>query len=302
MYKQKSNCIVCGKEFEHYKSQKRKYCGQDCYAKPGRKNRTEDQKTKISKITKQYYSTASEEDKRKRWDNISKAKTKTLTKEEQDRVLDVLSWGYVHDLSAVIRHAKIKEKGVKPIISFLKSINTYKVNDVKYLPLSFQMWDKKKFTTFKSDSEILDHRRMEQKYKIGKKSFKSICDKLNIRWGKIETPNCKETWPERKMELILQEFDIPYVKQKYFLESKYRADFMIQGLKILEVHGDYWHANPEVYDYNQLSPTQMRNIIRDIKRREDCKNNNIPILEIWERDLRINIEKVKQQIQEYANK
>jgi hypothetical protein len=302
MFKKESICRSCNKVFEHYVSQKRKYCSRECYDKPGRAKRTDDQKIKIQGITKAYYDKASEEEKRKRWDKISKSKTKTLTDDEQQKILNVLSWGYVTDIRAIIHHAKIKDKGIRPVTAFLKEKGFYKNSNVKYIPLSFQMWDIKKFLVFKQDSEKMDHRAMEKKYKMGEKRFKNICDKLKIRWGKIETPEYTETWPERKVEMVLQDLKIVYTKQTYFLDHRYRADFILQGSKVLEVNGDYWHANPDVYNYDNLSAIQMKNVVRDLKRRADCKQHNIPLLEVWERDIRLDIEQVKQKIQEYANK
>ena len=55
---------------------------------------------------------------------------------------------------------------------------------------------------------------------------------------------------------------------------------------LIEIDGGYYHADPRVVDENKLSPMQMRN-----KRIDEYKNrwalaHGIPIIRIWEKDIR----------------
>ena len=56
---------------------------------------------------------------------------------------------------------------------------------------------------------------------------------------------------------------IPYISQ-YPVDRKFVCDFVIPGFNIvIECDGDYWHANPKIYDRNNLGIRQKRNIQRD---------------------------------------
>ena len=55
---------------------------------------------------------------------------------------------------------------------------------------------------------------------------------------------------------------------------------------LIEIDGGYYHADPRVVNENKLSPMQMRN-----KRIDEYKNrwalaHGIPIIRIWEKDIR----------------
>lgn len=44
-------------------------------------------------------------------------------------------------------------------------------------------------------------------------------------------------------------------------------DFIIGDKILLEVHGDYWHANPKKYENKKLNDTQLYKIKRDEEKR-----------------------------------
>jgi G:T-mismatch repair DNA endonuclease (very short patch repair protein) len=162
------------------------------------------------------------------------------------------------------------------------------------------MWPLEKFLSFKEDALKYDHVFMEAKYSLGKKSFRSICDKLGIRWGWKEGNTFKETLPEKKMASILLELGIKFTRERYVLNMKYRVDFMLTEKKVIEVHGDYLHANPLVFDYSKLSDMQISHVARDMQRRKDFQKAGISLLEVWEKDINENIESVKNKVKVYA--
>jgi very-short-patch-repair endonuclease len=66
---------------------------------------------------------------------------------------------------------------------------------------------------------------------------------------------------------------------------------------LIEIDGGYYHSDPRVVDENKLNPMQQRN-----KRIDEYKNrwalaNGIPLIRIWEKDIR---EKPKQVLDELA--
>lgn len=77
-------------------------------------------------------------------------------------------------------------------------------------------------------------------------------------------------------------------------KQPFKVDFVI------EVDGDYYHANPEKVDESKLSPMQQRNRAIDEVKDRWCALNGVPILRIWENDIRRNPEKVIKELSKYA--
>jgi very-short-patch-repair endonuclease len=68
----------------------------------------------------------------------------------------------------------------------------------------------------------------------------------------------------------------------------YTVDFLV-GNTVIEVNGDYWHANPEVYpDSEQLNSTQRANLRRDHAKKSWLRNHGYALLTLWERDIHRN--------------
>jgi hypothetical protein len=54
---------------------------------------------------------------------------------------------------------------------------------------------------------------------------------------------------------------------------------------IIEIQGTYWHADPRVYDVEDLNRTQKRDIIIDEVKRKWCSKNGIRVIYVWEKDI-----------------
>ena len=70
---------------------------------------------------------------------------------------------------------------------------------------------------------------------------------------------------------------------------------------LLELDGDYWHGNPEKYEKDELKKHQLK-----ARRIDEYKNkwallHGIPILRIWESDIRKNPKKVMKILKEELN-
>ena len=77
----------------------------------------------------------------------------------------------------------------------------------------------------------------------------------------------------------------------YFL-----MDFYVEGI-VIEIMGDYWHANPKFYK-NELTLTQIKNIERDKRKIEYLKKHNISILILWEHDIKNNFIEIEKNLKE----
>ena len=94
----------------------------------------------------------------------------------------------------------------------------------------------------------------------------------------------KDTKLELLFENILKKRNIKYVKQ---CKIKYKFyDFYLPHKNLLiEIHGDYWHANPKLYKKNQLNKTQLHNIKNDKYKEKLAKENGFRLAVIWEHNL-----------------
>ena len=106
-----------------------------------------------------------------------------------------------------------------------------------------------------------------------------------IRLANQPTYNTK---PERETMKILESLKVSFIQQ--FPLSGFYYDFMLPEHRILiEVNGDYFHANPLRYTktVRNKSSMQKRNYRRDRKKLAVAVNNGYRIIYIWERDLKL---------------
>lgn len=305
-------CNFCKKEFWS-NSSNRKYCSRECYNYFPRV-RNEKQKSHISNITKQFYNQENIEINKRRWAAISKGKSKTLTPEEILAIEKIYKLRYIIDDTLVLKKAGIFNKSKKILQNYSKENKAWRksFNLYRFVPLFIQKFDEIKFIQFQKDSENLNINFFCEKYKITEKSVRGLINRKILSENLVKKDkklriNRKETSIEYFVRQILNESNIKY-EREYFVKNefgkKFYFDFYIPDLnKIIEVHGDYWHANPSLYNENTvLSNRQKENIIQDIKKQMYCKSNNIEMLIIWEQDIYINPTKVKNIILEYASK
>ena len=106
------------------------------------------------------------------------------------------------------------------------------------------------------------------------------------------------------MREILVKLGVEFKQEKYLNKSKFRADFLIGDLFVIEVQGDYYHSNPSIYDHRVLTLLQKNNKKRDLKKHEWYKSNGFKLLLVWESDLQLNRDLVINNIKNfiYGNK
>lgn len=105
---------------------------------------------------------------------------------------------------------------------------------------------------------------------------------LNITTSSIET----------KIGNLLLELNIPFTTQ-YKINNRY-FDFLINDTQIIiEVNGDYWHANPEKYKANDILNLGRGKLmsakqiwVKDKKKNTQAINKGYKVLIIWEKYIR----------------
>ncbi len=87
-------------------------------------------------------------------------------------------------------------------------------------------------------------------------------------------------------------------KRGFFFTSQYRlkkfvCDFALPNQKIIvECDGDYWHANPGIYNrenFERLGKIQQEKITRDARKDEFLKKNGWIVMRFFETDIKKNV-------------
>ncbi len=103
------------------------------------------------------------------------------------------------------------------------------------------------------------------------------------------------------IEMIVENF---LVQNKIQFKHQYKLgywcfDFFIPNNKLIEVDGDYWHANPLFF--SELNHTQLKNVKNDKRKTEYARSRGYILTRFWENDIVNSFENVKKQILEVAN-
>lgn len=96
--------------------------------------------------------------------------------------------------------------------------------------------------------------------------------------------NTTQTKPEQIVQECLEKLKINFIPQyKLTVDGVYRYfDFMLVDFNILlEVDGDFWHANPLIYDRNNLHEAQIRTLNNDTIKNEMVRKANIKLIRFW---------------------
>lgn len=140
--------------------------------------------------------------------------------------------------------------------------------------------DKKKKSYFKKRSQITKewHNSLsdEEKTKHFQKIFKNDSNFLSL----LET----------RIARIFDSWNIEYTRQKFIKCHSY--DFCLNNILIIEVQGDYWHANPKKYKKNDIIsyPNKQKLLAEDVWKKDEEKKKIVidkgyKILYIWEYDM-----------------
>jgi very-short-patch-repair endonuclease len=181
-------------------------------------------------------------------------------------------------------HAKIMELGLRktkkrgPAYKWTKEEDLIIENIAKLKILS----KKEKFSLL---NESLPHRTNT--------ALKNEIKKLGL-FDEFSTKNISSL--ELKIKEFLKENNIIFEQQYLLPNSLYRVDFFIKEKNlIIEILGDYWHCNPEIYS-KPKDDIQAKKILSDKKKMTFIKSNNYNILCFWENDILNKYDQVKKEI------
>lgn len=110
----------------------------------------------------------------------------------------------------------------------------------------------------------------------------------------------KMTEPERVFFDMMKELEVVVETQKVIGNKIF--DFYIPSKNmIIEVDGDYWHANPLIYQSEDLNKIQSRNVKNDKFKDILATGNGFLIERVWEYDLKNNYEQQKKRFKNLLN-
>lgn len=102
----------------------------------------------------------------------------------------------------------------------------------------------------------------------------------------------KMTWPEREFKKLLKELKVSFEVQKIVGNKIF--DFYIPHVNMLiEIDGDYYHANPEKFNLENINKMQARNVRNDIFKDGLAAGLGFGLERVWENDLKVNYKIVK---------
>jgi len=99
----------------------------------------------------------------------------------------------------------------------------------------------------------------------------------------------KMTAPERAFQTILKKNKIVYQAQ-FILMNKIFDYYLPDTKTLVEIDGDYWHGNPEVYE--EFSGYQKHIKRNDVMKKNIALGMGYKHLQFWEKDLKENKQSV----------
>lgn len=100
----------------------------------------------------------------------------------------------------------------------------------------------------------------------------------------VETNYTKTSKIEELVKNRLKKLKVDF-KHQYVLGDKIFDFYLKEYNIVIEVDGDFYHANPNKYNLEELYPIQERNLINDKEKEKILLDNDIKLFRIWESDI-----------------
>lgn len=111
----------------------------------------------------------------------------------------------------------------------------------------------------------------------------------------------KMTWPEKEFKKLLKELKVEFEVQKIVGAKIF--DFYIPKANLLvEIDGDYYHANPKLVKEEDRNYMQQKNVRNDSFKDALASGLGYNIERVWENDLKKNYKAVKDKFKKLLKK
>jgi len=112
----------------------------------------------------------------------------------------------------------------------------------------------------------------------------------------------KDTIIEKKIAKELATRNLSFIPQ-YAIDEKFVCDFALPDHKIIiECDGDYWHANPGIYNQAQLTKAQSRKVQTDRYKDEYLRRKGWRVMRFFESDINQDVKGCVDSIEEQIRK
>jgi hypothetical protein len=158
-------------------------------------------------------------------------------------------------------------------------------------------------TTEKSKKVVkntIKENRNKPKYGISKLEgyfAKEYLDKMGLKY--IYEYEAKDIGRFYDFAITLYQ-EIPFIMEnKHGIECIKQEGQNIPICMLIEIDGDYYHSNPEIMKNKKLNNMQKHNKFVDFLKDKWCEKKGIPLVRIWENDIRHNPKKVFELLNQY---
>jgi len=142
---------------------------------------------------------------------------------------------------------------------------------------------------------------LEKAKELRKKNSISARKSIIFRLKNNKIPT-SDTSIERLLASEMTKRGITFVRQ-FDIDNRFVCDFAIPSAKlIIECDGDYWHANPKLYNLRSLHQKQKQNIFRDRLKDEYLTKNGWKVIRFYESDLKSDIANCGEEVEEELKK
>lgn len=168
----------------------------------------------------------------------------------------------------------------------LKSINFNGINGIR--------WSTEKINYLKDNFDKLSINKISFDLQIPVEKILSKAFELDLVYITKQL-----TDPELFIKKCLEQLNLSFYCQKkidYMFYNKKRfflVDFIINNHYIIEVQGDYWHCNPNIYTNGPINVMQINNINNDNWKKEKLINMGYEVIYIWENDIKNEPQKIE---------
>mgnify|MGYP000869358024 CR=1 FL=1 len=227
--------------------------------------------------------------------NISAALTQHFDEAEKQRIRVV--WDthrHVSKPELVMRHASVPVS-VKKYRRFAADEGF--VPKVKYNELWIQELTRDEYESLIGELRSMPTRDFMSLHGKSENFVRRLLANEGLKWI-AKPPANWNTWPEREFASMLDGYGLGY-EQQYYLDGFY-YDFKV-GDTLVEVHGDYWHANPAIYT-TPITDNQLYNIRNDRVKKALAIRKGFSYMCVWEQDLKANQSHVRREIECHLKK
>lgn len=142
--------------------------------------------------------------------------------------------------------------------------------------------------------------------KLSEAGKKSVISQKNRKfWTKPEQKFCSlirsigigVKFPKEIKDLICEKDDENAKVSFQHTIQRYTCDFVNENeMIVFRIHGDFWHANPKIYNENSLTKIQKFNKTRDQNCKIFLESRGYLVIDVWEYDINHNEDIVKSTI------